>query len=230
MRVLPCPVRPPEVEERAQLDSGYAARSGIKPRPVGFAARVRRHRMRAANEIRIELHAEGRMSSDPHAKPPQTATADDWNRRYQEQNTPWDTNASSQESAVIGRERRRGSRTVTTDLPPAGPASRSRSRQCPRGGRASLVRRCLDRDTFDRDAADRGNAGAHRLTMGRDLRRLRNDRQIEVGDPAAPGGDALDREGQEGVGWRATPARIGRRKRSPMSPSASAPRRASVMA
>ena len=62
-----------------------------------------------------------------------------------------------------------------------------------------LAGRRLDRDAGDVDPGDLGNARAHHVAQRPDLRTLADHRDFEVGDPAAPRGNAVDGIFQEFV-------------------------------
>src|SRR6185312_5139745 len=63
-----------------------------------------------------------------------------------------------------------------------------------------LAGRRLHRDAVDADAGDARDRCAHGVAVRADLRRLRDDVEVEMRDHAAALTHALDREGEELVG------------------------------
>src|SRR4051794_11082903 len=76
------------------------------------------------------------------------------------------------------------------------------------GKAESLAGGRLDGDAGDVDARDLGNARAHGVTQRADLRPFADQRNLEVGDPAAARGDALDGVGEKFVGRGALPLHV----------------------
>src|SRR3954451_6863286 len=70
----------------------------------------------------------------------------------------------------------------------------------------------LDRDARDVDAGDLGDARAHGIAQRADLRPLADQRDLEIGDPAAARGDALDGVGEKFVGRGTLPLHVAGRK------------------
>ena len=80
-------------------------------------------------------------------------------------------------------------------------------------GKAELFRgRRLDRNTTGRQPADFRDPGTHGLPVRADLRRLADERQVDMGDLAATRYDGIDSLFQEEIGRRALPLRIGGRE------------------
>ena len=93
--------------------------------------------------------------------------------------------------------------------------SPSRGTRCPRARPAKprpLGGRRLDRDAGDVDAGDFGDAGAHRLAIGADLRRFANERRVEMDEEAAARANAFRRMGEKDLRRRALPLWVGRRE------------------
>ena len=82
----------------------------------------------------------------------------------------------------------------------------------PPGEAEALGGRGLDGDATDVEASDLRDRLADDVAMRADLRRLADDRRVEMGDQPAAGGDARDSIFQEDVGRSAFPAHVRGRK------------------